>query len=264
MEEMMKQMMEEMRGLRQEVRQSTAQTALAIQTASQAQEMAAETKSEVAALRSLVVTKAEFPAMVEKIIADLPKQCATSVPMSMPKAIGGKATGKGEQAFDKKSRTIYFGKFPEDTKAEIITDFIKKWTQAAEDQIEEVYAFGKFAERGAARFKHESQMWDFLKEHRGTLNFDVNGTTVYANPDSMHNPFPDKTKAVRKLVRLLIEQNGGDGAKVKKDIVTNYTKGKVWWKDSKFAEWDEKAGEMKLVGAGADYEAAFALLMGRE
>ena len=161
-------------------------------------------------------------------------------------------------------KTIYFGKFPEDTKADIIIRHVKEWTKTAEDHIEEVYALGKFAERGAARFKSEALALDFMVQNRGMLQFDACGTKVYASPDSTHDPAPNRTKAVRKVVRMLIERNGGDGNAVKKDIATNYAKGKVWWKDCKFAEWDEKADKMMLVGEGTEYQEDYDKLMGHE
>ena len=178
--------------------------------------------------------------------------------------MGGKASSKGEATINKKSRTIYFGKFPEETKADVITAHITEWMAKVADKVEEVYAFGKFAERGAARFTTEADMWEFLMENRGKLQYEALGTKVYVNPDPMHDPNPDKTKAVRKVVRLLIETNGGDSTAVKKNIATDYTKGKVWWKDSKVAEWDETIGRMTLIGPAAECQAAYDKLMGRE
>ena len=70
----------------------------------------------------------------------------------------------------------------------------------------------------------------------------------------MHDPSPDKTKAVRKVVRLLIEKGGGDGKSIKKDIITNYTKGRVWYKDERVAEWNDVARGMKLRGSAAAHQ----------
>jgi hypothetical protein len=159
---------------------------------------------------------------------------------------------------EKKRRTLYFGKFPEDSKAATIEAFIKQWTKDSSEHVEEVFAFGKFAERGAARFLTEERMWEFMVANKGKLQWQVPGATVYASPDSVHDTSPDKTKAVRKVVRLLIETHGGDGAKVKKDIAANYKKGKVWWRDSKFAAWDDEAGKMQVP---AEYQDAFDKLM---
>ena len=53
-----------------------------------------------------------------------------------------------------------------------------------------------------------------MKENKGNLKYEAMSTTIYANPDSMHDPMPNKTKAMRKMVRLVIEANGGDGETV--------------------------------------------------
>ena len=71
-----------------------------------------------------------------------------------------------------------------------------------------------------------------------------------------------KAKAVRKLVRTVIQENGGDGKDVKKRIDTNYPKGIVWFKDARIAEW--KDGRMVFKDAGKDFKEAFEKLMGQE
>ena len=148
----------------------------------------------------------------------------------------GKATGKGERKEDQKRRTLYFGNFPEETKDNVIKGHIENWTAEVKESIEEIYAIGKITERGAARFKTEDGMWEFMVNSRGKLQYDVMGVKVYANPDSSHDPSPSKSKGIRKVVRMIIEAGGGDGPTTKKDIVTNYGKRKVWWKDVKVAE----------------------------
>ena len=77
---------------------------------------------------------------------------------------------------------------------------------------------------------------------------------VYANADAIHDSNPDRTRAVRKVVRLTIEKGGGDGAAIKKDVITNYTKGRVWYKEDRVAEWDDSAKAMKLKGQLATHQ----------
>ena len=168
-----------------------------------------------------------------------------------------KAGGKGKNKAEKRCRTLYFGDFAEDTKEEFIISQIEGWTRTVHHNIDEIYAFGKIAERGAARFNTEESMWEFLVANQGQLQFDVGSTKVYANPDAMHDPSPDKTKAVRKMVRLLIEKVGGDGKTVKKDIITNYPKGRVWYKDERVAEWDDATRTMKLKGTAQVHQAEY-------
>ena len=56
----------------------------------------------------------------------------------------------------------------------------------------------------------ESGMWEFMVKHKGKLQYEALGTTVYANPDGLYDPSPNKTKSVRKVVRMIIEEQGGD------------------------------------------------------
>ena len=93
------------------------------------------------------------------------------------------------------------------------------------------------------------------------LRYDVSGKKVYANPDGIHNPEPDKTKAVRKVVRLIIEKSGNDGLQTKKDIFTNYTKGVVWYKEARVAEWNSESKTMILKGEVAAYKGDYDKLM---
>eukprot|EP00973_Karenia_brevis_P008126 1100247-Karenia_brevis.AAC.1 len=52
----------------------------------------------------------------------------------------------------------------------------------------------------------------------------------------------DKSRefATRKVVRVIIEQNGGDGARIKKEqkLHANYAKGRVVWNGARVATWD--------------------------
>ena len=107
-------------------------------------------------------------------------------------------------------------------------------------------------------------MWDYVDINWGKLQYEAMGTKIYAIPDSMYDPNPNKTKAIRKVVRLIIEENGGDGQAVKKDIVARYGKGKVLWKEDPVAEWNEATGQMKLLGAATAYQDKYNKLMGTE
>ena len=117
---------------------------------------------------------------------------------------------------------------------------------------------------GAARFKSSEAMWDYVDINWGKLQYEAMGTKIYANPDSMYDPNPNKNNAIRKVVRLIIEENGGDGQAVKKDIVSRYGKGKVLWKEDPVAEWNEATGQMKLLGAATAYQDKYNKLMGTE
>ena len=223
---------------------------------------------EVLVMKEKMITKDELPKLVKAITFDPWASAAESKQPGKGGDAGsvkahGKAGGKGWKSVEEKSRTLYFGKFPE-TKEAIIVQHIEQWTKNVQQDIEETYAFGKISERGATRFKSEESMWEFLANNKGKLQYDAMGTKVYANPDSTHDPNPDKSKAIRKVVRMIIEANGGDGQVVKKDIITNYGSGKVWWKDVKVAEWDNATMKIKLLGAAAEYQQQFNKLMGIE
>ena len=87
---------------------------------------------------------------------------------------------------------------------------IGEWTKDVEQRVEEVFALGKItAERGAARFKSEDDMWTFIVANRGKLRYEAEGKDIYANPDAMCDSDPGKTKAVREVVRMIIEKQGG-------------------------------------------------------
>ena len=60
------------------------------------------------------------------------------------------------------------------------------------------------------------------------------------------------------------ETGGGDGAPIKKDLVTSYPKGKVWYKDVKIAEWDDESKRMELLGDAKELKDKFEKLMGDE
>ena len=89
------------------------------------------------------------------------------------------------------------------------------------------------------------------------------GRTVFVNAHRAAAPSDDepKDRAVRKLVRAIIEGNGGDGADVKKNIDAKYWTGIVIWKDERVAEWSAKEQKLTLKCGGLQYQDAFDVLM---
>ena len=77
----------------------------------------------------------------------------------------------------------------------------------------------------------------------------------------MYDPDPGKTKAVRKMVRLIIEKQGGEGITVKKDIVADYKRGQVEYKKECVAEWDKDTKTMKLSGSLAQHREEYDKMM---
>ena len=110
-------------------------------------------------------------------------------------------------------------------------------------------------------------MWEFLEDNKGKLSFKAGSRDVFAGPDSIHDPNPSRTKAIRKVVRLIIEkakEKGIDAGITKQDIVTRYGKGRVLWKDERVAEWEERSGNMNLFGKLKEWEPDYKKLMGEE
>ena len=106
-------------------------------------------------------------------------------------------------------------------------------------------------------------MWEYMKEKAGNHQHTFKDATVYCNVDAPREEADaEREKAVRKVVRTIIESNGGDGKTIKTDIETDYKKGIVWWKDERVAEW--KDDKMNLKGAAASYATAFDKFMGNQ
>ena len=166
---------------------------------------------------------------------------------------------------DKQNRTITFGDFSDDTKSEAIIDTLNKMISSVKDNIDEVFAYGKkWATRGAVRFKTEASMWSYLKDENTKSSFDFSGTKIYTNRAVRDNPEDEgRVKAVRKLVRAIIEQviehEGATGEGAKKEIDANYRKGIVRYKDVRVGEY--KIGKMELKNDGTNLESRFNKLM---
>ena len=176
-----------------------------------------------------------------------------------------------DSAAEKRKRSVVFGPFPKDTKADAITQFINTVMKEQTD-IEETFAYGKkFAERGAARFKNSESMWNFMRANAGSHTHDFQGVRIYCNPDSAARDADGedatRERAIRKLVRAIIETKGSDGQAVKKDIDANYRKGVVWWQEVRVAEWSKVDQKLSFVvghDEHADFQTAFDKLMLQE
>eukprot|EP00973_Karenia_brevis_P095166 12425974-Karenia_brevis.AAC.1 len=71
----------------------------------------------------------------------------------------GKGSGKSATKLERRERTIRFSNFPTDTKEKDIIDGIKGVLEQVQGDVEEVYAYGKYADAGAARFVSAEAMW---------------------------------------------------------------------------------------------------------
>ena len=115
-------------------------------------------------------------------------------------------------------------------------------------------------------------MWEYMVANKGSNVFDYGGNKVYVNAGRVGKPLEGdaaREKGVRKIARLLIEQNGGDGPSVKKRIDTKYPTGVVCWKGEdglwkKVAEWKTAEGKVRLMSDAAAFQAQFDKLMGIE
>ena len=103
-----------------------------------------------------------------------------------------------------------------------------------------------------------------MKTNAGNHKHAFKDTSIYANVDlNMRESKKDqaKVKAMRKVVRIVIEKNGGDAKEVKKNMETKYGKGRVWWNEERIAAWDEEKGQMILEGWAKQHEQEFIQLM---
>ena len=204
------------------------------------------------AIRSLKVLETEFKEFKSTV-----KQPPTNQPNLAEKP--------NQTDLEKRSRTVNFGQFPKDTKADEIKEFINKVMAGVED-VEDMFAYGKkFVERGGARFVSKESMWKYMGVNAGSHTHDFKQTKVYCNPDSSA---VDKTsepakreRAVRKLVRAIIESKGGNGKAVKANIDKDYKNGVVWWQEQRVGEWDRKDCKMIFLGDGLAWEEAYKKLL---
>eukprot|EP00959_Pyramimonas_sp_CCMP1952_P126591 2647405-Pyramimonas_sp.AAC.1 len=66
----------------------------------------------------------------------------------------------------------------------------------------------------------------------------------------MRDPDPDKTRAVRKAVRVIIENAGKDPKEVNKLIDAQYRRGVARDRDTRVAEWGDAGKHPHGGGAG--------------
>ena len=110
------------------------------------------------------------------------------------------------------------------------------------------------------------RIWQTTRANTNTRSTGAKGTAqIFCNAAETGDAQEDggKSRAVRNVIRTLIEANGGNGELVKKKIETN-RRGVVWFKDERVAEWKVEsggAGKMKLMGEMLRLEDAFNTLM---
>ena len=174
----------------------------------------------------------------------------------------GKDGGKLAKKEEERSRTLTFSNFPEDTQEKDIIDEIKKKLKDSMEQVEEVFAFAKTGTRGAAKFTTEDALWKYTVDSKDSEVHEFQGRRIYSRAGNIGGDPSDanKEKAVRKVVRLLIERAGGDGAAVKKKIDAKYAWGGVWFlgddsKWTKVAQWNAKDDKMTMLGEAAVMQA---------
>ena len=119
----------------------------------------------------------------------------------------------GTDANEKCKRTVNFGQFPQDTKAQDIVVFFQDLLAGDMAEVEYVYAYGKnFGERGGARFRTSDAMRKYMQSHVGKHTHTFKNTKIYCNVDSRsRGPSSEdvqRERAVRKVVRALLEANG--------------------------------------------------------
>ena len=176
-------------------------------------------------------------------------------------------TGKDVQRMGERKRTVVFSNFPNDTQADDIIKMINDKVQTARTNVEDVYAYAKSGTEGAARFKTEDTMWEFLVANKGNHCHYFGGQRIYMKAGGRVPKEEEiKDKAVRKVVRALIEHANGDGETIKKRIDAKYPWGAVWWQLEsgqwqKVAQWNATDQKMKLMGHALPLQAAFDKLM---
>ena len=98
-------------------------------------------------------------------------------------------------------------------------------------------------------------MWEYLTRNKGQHEYQHHGRRLYIRAGVERGSTDDekKQKAVRKVVRALIERHGGDGKTVKPRIDAKYAMGAVWWKSDdgkweKVAEWIPHDQKISMLG----------------
>ena len=222
-------------------------------TAEDAVAIATEAKQQIDEVSKTIVKKEEIQRMIEDTVTKK---------MHAPGTAAAAHRGKPDDTdAEKKVRTITYGEFDEDTKNDEITILLNTKIETVKESVDEVFAFGKkWATRGAVRFKTEDAMWSYLKSEESEANFKYKGKTIYVNRSVRGSSEEEaRTKAVRKLVRAIIEVTDGEAAATKAQIDANYKKGVVRFKDIRVGEYVD--GKMQLRGEAQLIQAHFDKLM---
>eukprot|EP00973_Karenia_brevis_P051543 7158762-Karenia_brevis.AAC.1 len=152
-----------------------------------------------------------------------------------------------------------------DTPGAAIKKAIDQKLADVKDLLEESFSYGQFADAGAARFKEQEDMWQYLVDHAGNLSFDFEGQQVYIHASDAGKSKEDraKSKGVRKLVRTVIEANGGNGAKMKAEgsLYANYRQGCVLWCGERLGTWNADDETMNFTETGEKYAETWRKLM---
>ena len=225
------------------------------------QELRESRSASPATLRSLRSLEAEFKQLKASTANTLGLKSQNKNANAPPDLKSGGADA------EKRARTVVFGTFPQETRSTDIKTWVDEVMKDAEG-VEESFAFGrKFAERAGVRFVSSDSMWKYMTDNAGSHKHSFKDTYIYCNPDNQADPQSESAKrerAVRKLVRAIIETSGEDGNAVKQDIETQYRKGIVWWKDSRVGQWSHVDMQMHLLASGLQFQSAFDKLMQSE
>jgi hypothetical protein len=155
----------------------------------------------------------------------------------------GKGKGKEEVRNEEMSRTVVFGGYGAGSAA---ADIVKHLTEIAEEakvekQVEDIFAFGrKWANGGGLRFKSTKDMWDYMKSKRGEHVHEYKGGRIYGRVGFVEDENAERSKAMRKAVRAMIETEEGTAGDIKDNMTARYSTGVLLYKGNKIAEW--KAG----------------------
>jgi len=234
MQRMMIKMIGKVNVVSEEVKEAKSIAKEAKNAAQEAKVAASEAGGQVDAMKEITILKGEMPKQV-------------------PNG-GGKGDAKGAERLERRQRSMIFSNVAEDTKADVIKDAMWETLDEVKTDIEEVYTFSKHDSMGLARFRTTEGMWNYMQSKAGQHRHTIHGRTVFVKD-------APKERAVRKLVRAIIECNGGDGATVKQDIDAKYWNGIVVYKDERVAEWNAEEQKMILKGEGFKYQRAYEALM---
>jgi hypothetical protein len=227
----------------------------------EAVKIATDAKEQVEQLTKSTVTKEEVMGMISDAMKKGPLGTTHAKPPQQNVAAEMLKDTVPDKKREERARTLVFSNFPADTQeADIIRTITTFVTEALSD-VEETFAFAKTGTKGAAKFHTADQMWKFLVDNKGKHDYKFDGQKIYmrAGGGTATEEQEQKEKAVRKVVRALIEREGGNGEAVKKRIDAKYRWGGVWWhKDDgmweQVAKWSAEDRTMTLLGSAASLQ----------